>query len=123
MLLEIIEEMEKSVLKDETFYGKDSFAVACCGSNLNKYQVALLVKVFGVNDIIIAFDKEYEKLYSEQEKKYRKKLVDICKKYNHLASFSYIYDEQNLLDLKDSPNDKGQEIFEKLYKKRIKVRW
>ena len=123
MLLEIIEEMEKSVIKDDSFYGKDSVAVACCGSNLNKYQVSLLIKNFGVNEIIIAFDKEYVDLKTEQAKKYRKKLVDICNKYKHLASFSYIFDEKNLLEEKDSPNDKGKEIFETLYKERIKVRW
>ena len=119
----VIFESEKSVLKDETFYGKDSVAVACCGSNLNKYQVALLIKLLGVNEIVVAFDKEYEELYSPKAKQYKKKLSDICNKYKYLASFSYIYDEQNLLGLKDAPNDRGQEIFEQLYRKRIKVRW
>ena len=119
----IIFEGEKSCLKDETFYGDDSVAVACCGSNINKYQIGLLIKNFGVNEIIIAFDKEYETIKSQQAKKYRQKIVDICNKYKHLASFSYIFDEKDLLEEKDSPNDKGQEIFEQLYKERIKVRW
>lgn len=119
----IVYEGEKSVMLDDTYYGKNSVAVACCGSNLNKYQVAILTKELEVNEIVIAFDKEYEKLYTPQAKQYKKKLMDICDKYKHLASFSYIYDEKNLLEMKDAPIDKGQEVFEKLYKERIRVRW
>ena len=119
----IIFEGEKSCLKDETFYGEDSVAVACCGSSINKYQFGLLVKNFDVNEIVIAFDKEYETINSAQAKKYRQKIIDMCNKYKHLASFSYIFDEKNLIAEKESPNDKGQEIFEQLYKERFKVRW
>lgn len=119
----IIYEGEKSVLLDDTYYGKDSIGVACCGSNLNKYQVAILTKELEVNEIVIAFDKEYEKLYSPKAKQYKKKLADMCDKYKHLAALSYIYDERNLLEMKDAPVDKGQETFEKLYKERIQVRW
>ena len=115
--------MEKSVLKDDVFYGKNSVAVACCGSSLSKYQVALLCKRLGVSEITIAFDKEYLDLKDPKAKSYRKKLIEMCEKYKYLASFSYIFDEQNLLNLKDSPNDKGQEIFETLYKKRSRIRW
>ena len=39
-----------------------------------------------------------------------------------LAQFSYIWDYDNLLEEKDSPYDKGQEVFEELYRNRIKVR-
>ena len=46
----------------------------------------------------------------------------ICKKYSNQASFSYIWDFDNLLKEKDSPFDRGKEIFEELYKNRIKVR-
>ena len=116
-------ESEKSVLKDDVFYGKNSVAVACCGSSLNKYQVSLLCKHLGVSEITIAFDKEYTDLKDPKAKTYRQKLIDMCDKYKHSSSFSYIFDEQNLLELKDSPNDKGQEIFELLYKKRSKIRW
>ena len=119
----VIFESEKSVLKDEVFYGKNSIAVACCGSSLSKYQVALLCKKLGVNEIVIAFDKEYTDLKDPKAKTYRNKLIEMCEKYKHLASFSYIYDEQNLLSLKDSPNDRGKEIYEKLYQNRSKIRW
>ena len=45
----------------------------------------------------------------------------MCKKYKNYAQFSFIYDKENLLELKDSPTDKGEDIFLKLLKKRVKI--
>ena len=118
----IIVEGEKSVLLDDGFYGNLSNTVACCGSNINKFQINLLTNILGANEITIAFDKEYEDWRSDQARTYRMKLENICKKYRSQATFSYIWDMDNLLGYKDSPFDKGQEVFEELYKHRIKVR-
>lgn len=118
----IIYEGEKSVLLDEGFYGKDSVAVAICGSSLHLAQIALLTEILGVNEITLALDKEFINPYDKKGMAYRKKLVDLCKKYLPYAEFYYIFDEQNLLQEKDSPIDKGEEVFEKLYRKKIKVK-
>lgn len=117
----IIYESEKSVMLDEVYYGENSCAVAVCGSVLNKNQIGLLKKL-GATEIILAFDKEYEDCYSEKGKKYRSKIVNMGKKYAHCASFFYLFDEKNLLNEKDSPIDRGLEIFQQLYQKRIKIR-
>ena len=37
-------------------------------------------------------------------------------------SLFFIYDMKNLLNLKDSPTDKGEEIFEQLLKERVIVK-
>ena len=118
----IIAEGEKSVLLDDGYYGEYSNTVACCGSNLNKFQVSLLTNVLRANEIVIAFDKEYEDWRSEEAHNYRLKLENMCKKYKGQAIFSYIWDIDNLLGHKDSPFDKGKEVFEELYRHRIKVR-
>lgn len=118
----IIVEGEKSVLLDDGFYGKYSNTVACCGSNFNKYHISLLTNILGVNEIIVALDKEYADWRDDKAKKYREKLENLCRKYMHQATFSYIWDYDNLLDEKDSPFDKGKEVFEKLFKERVKVR-
>lgn len=118
----VIYEGEKSALKDSAFYGPYSVAVATCGSQLNKFQINLLVKELGVNEIILAYDKEYEKTFDEDGKKYRQKLISKCEKYRGLANFYYIFDEHNLLDKKDAPCDKGQEVLETLMKRRIKIK-
>ena len=118
----IIAEGEKSVLLDEGYYGDLSNTVACCGSSINKYHISLLTNVLGVNEITIAFDKEYETCYTTKAKEYRKKLEDIGKKYSSQATFYYIWDYDNVLKEKDSPFDRGKDIFEHLYKTKVKVR-
>ena len=118
----IIAEGEKSVLLDDGYYGKWSNTVACCGSNLNKFQISLLTNIVGANEITIAFDKEYEDWRSEEARIYREKIENMCRKYKGQAIFYYIWDMDNLLGYKDSPFDKGKEVFEKLYKHRIRVR-
>ena len=118
----IIVEGEKSVLKDDGYSGKWSNTVACCGSSINKFQINLLTNVLGANEITIAFDKEYTDWRSNKAREYQEKIRNICKKYRGQAIFYYIWDIDNLLEEKDSPFDKGKEVFEKLYKNRIRVR-
>ena len=118
----IIAEGEKSVLLDDGYYGDLSNTVACCGSSLNKFQVSLLTNILGVNEITIAFDKEYEDWRSNEAREYRVKIENMCKKYKWQATFYYIWDMDNLLGHKDSPFDRGKEVFEELYKHRIRVR-
>ena len=107
---------------DEGYYNNFSNTVACCGSTFNKYHISLLTNILGVNEIVIALDKEYSDWKTEKAQKYRQKIERMCKKYSNQASFSYIWDFENLLNEKDSPFDKGKDIFEYLYKTRIKVR-
>jgi hypothetical protein len=118
----IIAEAEKSVLLDQGYYGDLSNCVACCGSNFNKYQISMLTDILGATEIIIALDKEYETCYDEKAKKYRAKIEQMCRKFKTQATFSYIWDYDNLLKEKDSPFDRGKEIFEKLFKERIKIK-
>lgn len=118
----IIAEAEKSVMLDDGYYGKLSNTVACCGSTFNKYHISLLTNILGANEIVIAFDKEYEDWRTEKAKKYREKLEYLCRRFSNQATFSYIWDYDNLLEEKDSPFDKGKEVFEKLFKNRIRVK-
>ena len=110
-------ESEKSVLQFEAF-NMPHCAVAVCGSQFNKYQLNILLKHCQPTEIVICFDSEEEK----GETKYFDKLYALCKKYTQYSQFSFIYDRQNLLGAKDSPSDKGEEIFKKLLEKRVKVR-
>ena len=117
----IIFEAEKSVLLSNSYFDNFSTAVATCGSQLNRFQINLLTKKLGVNEITLAFDKEYDKPFSEKGRAYRQKLIEKCKKYEGLATFYYIFDEHGLLKEKDSPIDRGIETFETLFSKRIKI--
>lgn len=109
-------EAEKSVLQMESF-SIPNCAVAVCGNKLNKYALDLLIRTCHPKEIVIAFDKEEEQGSSE----YFNHLYKLSKKYNRYCNFSFIYDKQNLLNMKDSPTDKGEEIFLKLLKERVKV--
>lgn len=110
----IIFEGEKSCLLYNSFFGKENnISVAVCGSTLHKYQIDLLIKS-GADNIVIAFDKEGDN-WSDKEKYYAK-LKSLCQRYIKYCNIGFIYDTQNILDLKDSPIDKGKENFIKLYK-------
>lgn len=118
----IIAEAEKSVLLDDGYYGDLSNCVACCGSTFNKYHISLLTNVLGANEIIIALDKEYTDWRTEKARKYKERIISMCRKYSNQAVFSYMWDYDNVLEEKDSPFDKGKEVFEHLYKTRVKIR-
>jgi DNA primase len=118
-----MEYAEKSVLLYNEFYGKENNnSLAVCGSNFNKLQLGLLLKNFYLNEIIIAFDKEYSSYPTKESEKYFNKLMKICLKYKNYCNFSFIYDTKNLLKEKDSPVDKGKSTFEKLITDRVRVK-
>lgn len=117
----IIFEGEKSVLKYGDMYDYN-IALASCGSNLNLKQIELLVKELKVENIILAYDKEFKTFASKEGENYYNKLNKICKKYVNYCNFYFLFDFNNLLELKDSPIDKGKEIFEKLMRNKIQVR-
>lgn len=115
----VIFEAEKSVLKMENTECNNS--VAICGSNFNKMQLNLLLYNTKINEVIIALDKEYTSDNLIKKNSYFNKLHKICKKYNKYYKFSFIWDENNLLEEKDSPIDKGEQVFHELMEKRIVV--
>ena len=110
-------ESEKSVMQAEGFK-LPNCSVAVCGSNFNKYQLNILMKTCAPHEIVLCFDKEE----LPGEDKYFNKLWNICQKYKNYCNFSFIYDREGLLDLKDSPTDRGEETFIKLLGKRVIVK-
>ena len=113
--------MEKSCLKYRSFFGEENdISVAVCGNMLNNYQVSLL-RMLGCKEIIIALDKQYKE---NQERdiewvKWIKKFVNFFNNFEKYIQISFLIDRENLLDYKDSPIDKGKDIFLKLYRDRI----
>ena len=110
-------EAEKFVLQCESF-SFPNCSVAVCGSQFNKYQLNLLMKYCQPREIVIFFDKEEK----EGEHKYFDKLMKICEKYKNYCNFSFVYDRENLIGMKDSPSDRGEEIFKKLIERRVSVK-
>ena len=112
-----IGEAEKFCLQSESF-SFPNCSCAVCGSQFNKYQLDILMKNCRPKEIVICFDKEEK----DKEDKYFFKLYNLCKKYINYCKMSFIYDNDNLLKLKESPTDCGENIFKKLLEKRIIVK-
>lgn len=115
----IVFESEKSVLKYGSFFGNENnISVACCGSNLSLTQVNLLLDL-DIKEIVLAFDKQFKQVGDEEAKLWEKKLRRIHDKYENEILISIIWDKGNLLGYKDSPIDKGKDVYLKLFKERI----
>lgn len=111
----ILLESEKSVLKVQEFYPNNNISLALCGSNATDFQLQLL-KSIGVRQVIFALDKE-------EDEKWLKKVDKIYRKTALLFDTYIVQDKEGLLDLKDSPTDKGKEVFNRLLinKKEYKI--
>lgn len=107
----IILEAEKSCCH---LYGWGcKLGVSVNGHHISKVQQALL-KSLMCDEIIVGFDKDVK----EDEVRYN---CEQLKTNNILYKnkISYIYDKEGLLGEKDSPTDKGSEVFKELLKRRI----
>ncbi len=111
-----IYEGEKSVLQQESF-NMSNCSVAVCGSHLNKWTMREIIKIGRPDEVVLCFDNEEK----PGEDIYFNKLYTMCKKYSKLTNFSFIYDRDGLTEPKDSPTDKGEEIFRELLRRRVKV--
>ena len=115
----IVFESEKSVLLYGSYFGpENNISVACCGSNLSVYQVQLLLDA-GAEEIIIAFDRQFQELGDKEFKHLTANLTKIHNKYKNFATISFIFDKGMLTGYKSSPIDHGPDIFLQLFKERI----
>lgn len=113
-------EAEKSCMLYDGYFN-ENLSVAVCGSNFNKAQLDILLKNFKINEMVICFDKEYTNAATKEGQIYFKKLWDLCDKYSQYCNMSFLFDRENLLREKDSPIDRGKDIFLNLYNKRVKT--
>lgn len=115
----IIFESEKSCLKYASYFGwENNISVAVCGSNLSMNQMQLLLED-NVEEIIIAFDKQFKELNTEESKQWERKLMSIYNKYKNDVLISFLWDKWDLLGYKDSPIDRDKDTFLYLFKNRI----
>jgi hypothetical protein len=115
----IVFESEKSCLKYASFFGEDNdISVAVCGSNVINYQIKLLLDL-GVQEIVIGLDRQYKEIGDDEYKRWVTKLKNISKKYRGYCNITFLFDVEHLLGYKDSPIDKGKDIFLKLFYTRL----
>lgn len=120
--LAIVFEGEKSCLHYASLFGIDNdISVATCGSNLISHQVDLLRR-YGAKEICIAFDKQFKEPNDDEFKQWTKKLTTLHNKYSKLCNISFLFDKQgDMLGYKESPIDRGADVFLKLFKERIRL--
>ena len=100
----------KSVLQRATM--QDNTSLALLGHSISDRQAEILASL-NLNEIVIAFDKDVVK---EEIEFYCYKLIEYG-----VPKVSYIYNSDNLLNSKDSPTDKGNKVYQKLFDNRIAV--
>lgn len=116
-------ESEKGVLQSATLFGIDNnFTLALCGcAKISKTQRQLLLDL-GVNEVIIALDRQYETVGSEEYLQWQSHLKN--KIINPLLPYFNVYviwDEKDLLKYKESPTDVDREVLLKLMKNKIYI--
>ena len=104
----IIVEGLKSVMKLDS-WGYHN-VVSAETSSLNNYQITLLISM-KIRNVIIAFDKDVGLSKIRECVKMLKKFVNVY----------VVYDKWRLLDEKDSPPDKGEDVWRELYERRIRL--
>lgn len=114
-------EGEKSVLQCDTYFGEDNFTVALCGSNLSNFQRDLILSL-GVDEVIIALDKQFEKNDDIDSIKWAKHIKEkFINKLSPYCKTTVLWDTEDLLPYKASPTDKGKETLLKLMEDKIYV--
>ena len=117
----IIFESEKSCMLYQSYFGiENDISVACCGSNISAYQIQLLLDC-GVQEITIAFDRQFQEIGDEEFKHLTNNLTKLTNRYKNDVDISLIFDKKMITGYKDSPIDCSKEIFLKLFKERIKL--
>ena len=112
-------EAEKSVMQMASYFGiENNFSVALCGSNLSKRQIELILDLKPL-EVIVALDKQWQELGDEEYYNWQDKILKkFVKPLSPYCKVSVLWDDGNLLEYKDSPTDRGREVFLKLFENR-----
>lgn len=117
----IVFEAEKSVLKFASYYGwNNNVAVACSGSNISRYHLQQLLDA-GAEEMIIALDRQFQAIGDEEYVHLIKNLQKMSDKYKNFIKISIVFDKDMRTEYKDSPIDRGPELFQQLYNERLKI--
>lgn len=118
-------ESPKAVLQLSSMYPQTN-SVGMFGLNLGKQRRDTIIRL-GVSEVIIGVDKDYESindLNPNSEDNYTMYLHNVNRIANLFKGYckvSVLYDGTNLLGYKDSPTDKGKDVYEYLYEHRVGV--
>lgn len=117
-------ESEKGTLQAASIFGvENNFTLALCGcAKISKTQMKLLLDL-GVNEVIIALDRQYNDVGDEEYVSWRKHIKE--KIVNPLLPYFKVYvlwDDKDILGYKQSPTDAGVEVLLKMMKNKIYIK-
>lgn len=103
---------------DDILGPQNNISTASFGMKFSRHQFEQL-KSMGVEEIIFAFDRQFEQTGDSDFYK----LIDLYKKINDRfgnqgVKFSFILDDEMISGYKDSPIDNGFDVFNTLYHKK-----
>lgn len=113
----ILLESPKSVMQVDNF-DIPNIAVGMFGMNFSLQKLKLLLTL-GVETFYVCLDRQYKNQTDNEWNKYIEKInkiINIIKPYSDKIIVVYDKDNENLLNYKDSPTDRGEEIFKYLLK-------
>ena len=118
----IIFEAEKSVLLYDSLFGSENnISVAVCGSSISTTQQDIIKNICCVDEVIIAFDKEFQVIGDKEFNKNKEFLLGLASKFKNYSNVSIVFDKFDMIGYKDSPIDRGKETFEFLLNNRILI--
>lgn len=113
-------EAAKSILQLDS-YVKCNNSVAIFGVNMSRDKLYQILQL-GINKVNICLDKQYREIGDNDFKKWARWVKKIYLLFKPYCEVYVVYDKENLLDFKDSPTDKGVDIWNELYYNRVKLR-
>ena len=73
----------------------------------------------GVDEVIVAFDRQFKEKNDEEFKHQIKNFKALKNKNRQFVQISFMFDNDDILPYKASPIDCGPEVFLKLFKERV----
>ena len=117
----ILFEAPKSTIQMQDILGDDNISCAMFGWNFNKVRRDMLLDI-GVKIVTIALDKQYQSQDDKEFNIYVNQVKKIARLFSPYCTVYVIYDRHGLLGYKDSPSDKGSEVWWRLWKDKVKIK-
>ena len=115
----VLYEGEKSVLHHGSLFGQENnISVATSGNRVSNELINLLIEC-GVQEVILAFDQDFKSPFERDS--LIANYITIAERLKQYFTVAIIIDWDQDVEYKDSPIDKGKEVFNKLYSNRFYV--
>lgn len=114
-------EAEKSCMQAYSYFGEDSFVVACCGSSITRTQIKLLLNYLQIEELIYAPDRDYHDAFSYEAEIWYQKIVKRLAPIVPYCKVTLCFDNKERLPFKASPTDMGKDVLLELLDEKMTI--